>query len=159
MALRWIGVCAGIVESLSLLEAGTMRHQPVAFFTQSVGLECGDTLSRTCPARQRLWKKASIAYVWSRGSDHCRVTQYLAPGVRPVSCRTPRSGGSTAGTFSGKISMNSRTRGATGLPDASSAGNDWVAYRASRTVFGSAGFGRVRVSDAEASASNPAAAT
>ncbi|KAG2779635.1 hypothetical protein PC129_g2636 [Phytophthora cactorum] len=58
MSLRGIGVCDGIVASLILLKVCTMRHPPVAFSTQSVGLECADTLSGTCPAQRRLSKKA-----------------------------------------------------------------------------------------------------
>ncbi|KAE9359596.1 hypothetical protein PR003_g656 [Phytophthora rubi] len=37
-----ISVCARIVASLILLKAWTIRHPPVAIFTQNVGLECGD---------------------------------------------------------------------------------------------------------------------
>ncbi len=44
------GVCAGMVSVFNLLNACTMRHPPVAFLTQNVGLECGEMLSRTCPA-------------------------------------------------------------------------------------------------------------
>nr|KAE8928599.1 hypothetical protein PF009_g21269 [Phytophthora fragariae] len=47
MSFRGMGVCAGMVASLNLLNAWTMRHPPVAFFTQNVGLECGEILSRT----------------------------------------------------------------------------------------------------------------
>ncbi|KAE9100099.1 hypothetical protein PF010_g14936 [Phytophthora fragariae] len=61
MSFLGIGVCAGMVASLSLLKAWTIRHPPVAFFTQNVGLECGDRLSRTSPACRRPSKKASIA--------------------------------------------------------------------------------------------------
>ncbi|KAE9060952.1 hypothetical protein PF007_g30427 [Phytophthora fragariae] len=47
MSFRGMGVCAGMVTSFNLLNAWTMRHPPVAFFTQNVGLECGEILSRT----------------------------------------------------------------------------------------------------------------
>ena len=56
-----IGVCAGTVASFSLLYAWTMRQPPVAFRTQNVGLECGEVLSRTYPARRRLSKNSSMA--------------------------------------------------------------------------------------------------
>ncbi|KAE8952206.1 hypothetical protein PR002_g32750 [Phytophthora rubi] len=108
MSLRGIGVCAGMVASFSLLKAWTMRHPPVAFFTQKVGLECGEVLSRTWPACRRPSKKSSMALTWSRGSGHCRVTQYFEPGARSISWRTPRSAGSSAGILSGKTSANSR---------------------------------------------------
>ncbi|KAE8902292.1 hypothetical protein PF003_g14020 [Phytophthora fragariae] len=45
MSFRGMGVCAGMVASFNLLTAWTMRHPPVAFFTQNV--ECGEILSRT----------------------------------------------------------------------------------------------------------------
>ncbi|KAE9309215.1 hypothetical protein PF008_g20762 [Phytophthora fragariae] len=62
MSFRGMGVCAGIVASFNLLNACTMRHPPVAFFTQNVGLECGEILSRTWPALRRPWKKSSMAW-------------------------------------------------------------------------------------------------
>ncbi|KAE8907129.1 hypothetical protein PF010_g1957 [Phytophthora fragariae] len=108
MFLRAIGVCAGMVASFSLLKAWTMRHPPVAFFTQKFGLECGEILSRTWPACRRPSKKSSMALTWSCGSGHCRVTQYFEPGARSISWRTPRSAGSSAGILSGKTSANSR---------------------------------------------------
>ncbi|KAE9001983.1 hypothetical protein PR002_g17762 [Phytophthora rubi] len=41
MSFLGIGVCTGMVASLSLLNAWTIRHPPVAFFMQNVGLEWG----------------------------------------------------------------------------------------------------------------------
>ncbi|KAE8913162.1 hypothetical protein PF003_g3046 [Phytophthora fragariae] len=61
MSFRGMGVCAGMAASFNLLNAWTMRHPPVAF-TQNVGLECGEMLSRTWPALRRPSKKSSMAW-------------------------------------------------------------------------------------------------
>ena len=34
--------------------------------------------------------------IWARGNSRCRVTQYLDTGTRSISCRNPRSCGSSA---------------------------------------------------------------
>ncbi|KAE9023673.1 hypothetical protein PR003_g10482 [Phytophthora rubi] len=97
-----------MVASFSLLKAWTMRHPPVVFFTQKVGLKRGEIPSRTWPGRQRPSEKASVALIWSRGSGHFRVTQYFDPGGGAISLRTPRSAGSSAGALSGKTSSSSQ---------------------------------------------------
>ncbi|KAE8896396.1 hypothetical protein PF006_g23148 [Phytophthora fragariae] len=63
MSFRGMSICAGMVASLYLLNAWTMRQSPVDFFTQNVGLECGEMLSRTWPALRRPSKKSSM--VWT----------------------------------------------------------------------------------------------
>ncbi|KAE9346891.1 hypothetical protein PR003_g7213 [Phytophthora rubi] len=76
-------------------------------FTQKVGVECGEILSRTWPAFRRPSKMSSIALTRSRGSGHCRVSQCSEPGARSISWRTPRPAGSSAGILSKKTSAKS----------------------------------------------------
>ncbi|KAE9008283.1 hypothetical protein PR002_g15948 [Phytophthora rubi] len=104
MAFRGMGVCAGMVASFNLLNAWAMRHPPVAFFTQNVGLECGEILASLAAAFEEVIDGLNLI-------PRCRVTQYFNPGTRSISCRTPRSAGSSAGIFSGKMSSNSRASG------------------------------------------------
>jgi hypothetical protein len=118
-----------------------MHHLPDAFFTQNVGIECGEILSRTCPASRRPSKESSMVWTWACGSGHCRVTQYIDPDTRSILCRTPRSTGSSAAILSGKTYSYSRASEYSGFPESCNACQDCDAKRSSRVDLGSAALG------------------
>ena len=113
-SLRKIGVEAGINAAFSLLEALTIRQFPLCLRTQNFGDVCSDFDSRIMPAACLASKNASIASTFSLGNGYCRVVQYFVPGSRSISCRTPRSGGSTDGGSSETTSANSLSNGSSG---------------------------------------------
>ena len=93
-----IGFRADTAVAISLLNACTIHHPPVALRTPKIGELWCKVDSLTSTAAKQSTKNLSIANPWSQGSGYWFIPQYFEPGTSSISCWVPSSQGKSHGT-------------------------------------------------------------